>query len=347
MLSLATKMLMAISVAALALALGYGIAVSDQAGVALLVVVSMAAGLLSVVFAVSRVRDLEADDVTEVAVAGPSGPSMWPMVTGAAVAVLAAGAATGASLVIVGLLAVTAALAGWFAQAWTEHPSWTDDQSARVSDRLITPLALPVGVIALVAVVVISFSRVLLALPNANVSTAIALVAAVAILGGCWLIAERPSLGSSALSMVVAVAAVGTVAAGVAGAMAGEREFGHEAAERGDEDAGTKTTATTAGAAAATTGAAAPASIEMRAENLVFDRKEVRLAAGEDLTIEFENADALPHNVAIHDGGTVLFAGEIFSGPGSRTYKVKPLKAGRFAFRCDVHPTMKGSVIVS
>ena len=40
-----------------------------------------------------------------------------------------------------------------------------------------------------------------------------------------------------------------------------------------------------------------------------------------------------------------LFVGEVFGGPGSRTYDVPAVPAGRDRFRCDVHPEMAGSVI--
>jgi plastocyanin len=55
----------------------------------------------------------------------------------------------------------------------------------------------------------------------------------------------------------------------------------------------------------------------------------------------------VPHNITILDaaGGTA-FVGETFSGPGSKLYTLPPMPAGRYAFRCDVHTYMTGTLIV-
>jgi plastocyanin len=60
----------------------------------------------------------------------------------------------------------------------------------------------------------------------------------------------------------------------------------------------------------------------------------------------FENRDGAPHNITILDaGGSPLFVGETFSGYGSRTYAVPPIGAGSYAFRCDVHTYMTGTLV--
>jgi plastocyanin len=85
------------------------------------------------------------------------------------------------------------------------------------------------------------------------------------------------------------------------------------------------------------------------ARDLAFDRARLEIPAGVAFALLFENRDGAPHNVAILDGADrhPLFTGEIFGGPGSRTYAVPAIAAGTHAFRCDVHPEMAGTVVAA
>jgi plastocyanin len=81
------------------------------------------------------------------------------------------------------------------------------------------------------------------------------------------------------------------------------------------------------------------------AEGLKFDRMRLDVPAGVAFGLLFENRDGAPHNVTILDrGGASVFEGETFGGPGSRTYAVPALPAGEYAFRCDVHREMAGTI---
>ena len=83
--------------------------------------------------------------------------------------------------------------------------------------------------------------------------------------------------------------------------------------------------------------------------NIAFDTKEIQVPGGQPFAIEFDNQDSgIPHNVAIKDGsGADVFKGEIFPGPGQKTYQVGPLTKGAvYTFACEVHPTMTGTVTV-
>ncbi len=80
-----------------------------------------------------------------------------------------------------------------------------------------------------------------------------------------------------------------------------------------------------------------------------FDKDCVAAPAGARFTIKFDNQDAESHNLDILDqpGGTSLFAGKIIKGPKTVTYTVKPLAAGTYYFRCDLHPLrMNGEFLV-
>jgi plastocyanin len=105
--------------------------------------------------------------------------------------------------------------------------------------------------------------------------------------------------------------------------------------------------------APASAGASAPAGgtvLEIGAQGVAFNTAELTAPADQPFQIHFTNNDAsIQHNVAIHEGsptGKEVFKGEIFVGPGERTYDVPALKAGAYAFVCTVHPNMTGTLTV-
>jgi plastocyanin len=82
------------------------------------------------------------------------------------------------------------------------------------------------------------------------------------------------------------------------------------------------------------------------ADRLAFDRQVLEVPAERPFQLVFGNREGAPHNVRIFDEGIdqPLFVGEVFGGPGSRTYEVPSIPSGSHRFRCDVHPEMSGTV---
>jgi cytochrome c oxidase subunit 2 len=89
--------------------------------------------------------------------------------------------------------------------------------------------------------------------------------------------------------------------------------------------------------------------ISIVAASTQFDIDSFEVPAGTPFCIDFENEDAIPHNVAIYDGGTPIFQGEFLNEPGSITYQVPALDAGGdYQFLCEAHPqAMVGDVTVT
>ena len=90
-----------------------------------------------------------------------------------------------------------------------------------------------------------------------------------------------------------------------------------------------------------------PVDVTITARDLKFGQTSVQAPAGRPFTILFDNQESAPHNVTIARDTTFaspLFQGEIVSSR-QITYSVPALQAGTYAFRCDVHPEMVGSLV--
>ena len=334
MLNPASRALLALAGVGLVLAAGFAVAGGERTGVVLLAFLALAAmvsALTTVGHAVPDVAppvpaDAPPPERTAVSAEVPRG-SAWPAAAAAAFACLAVGAATDIAVVLAGLLLVVVTTAGWFSRAWSEHPSWTRPVRQRVSSRLLVPVGLPVGALLLAAVIAVSVSRVLLAIPK-DAAVLMALVVAVAILGACAWVASRPRLGASVIVALSVLAAVSMVSAGIAGAVAGERRFERHA-ERHEGEAKV---------------------IEVAARQLKFDRDSITVPAGDTVKMEFDNHDeGIFHNVAVYEGSgpdsRPVFNGEGFPGDGERHYEFKAPPRGTYTFVCDFHPNMKGTFV--
>ena len=81
-----------------------------------------------------------------------------------------------------------------------------------------------------------------------------------------------------------------------------------------------------------------------------FNKDCLAAPANQAFTIDFDNLDrGIPHNVAIYENESaekMFFKGDLVEGPGKTTYSVPALPPGKWFFRCDPHPDMKGTFIV-
>lgn len=91
--------------------------------------------------------------------------------------------------------------------------------------------------------------------------------------------------------------------------------------------------------------------VRVVAQNTAFDTEELQLPADTATTLTVDNQDAAPHNLSIYEDDTAsgdpLFTFEPFTGPSEQTFDVEPIAEGEYYFRCDVHPTMEGAVVVA
>jgi cytochrome c oxidase subunit 2 len=90
--------------------------------------------------------------------------------------------------------------------------------------------------------------------------------------------------------------------------------------------------------------------LELSAENITFDTKELSAPADAAFQIHFTNLEGVVHNVSIFDAnGEKVFTGDPLEGPDAEvTYNIPALPAGEYTFICDYHPVadMTGTLIV-
>lgn len=92
--------------------------------------------------------------------------------------------------------------------------------------------------------------------------------------------------------------------------------------------------------------------INLSTQNIAFDTKTITVPAGANVTVVFNNKDAMPHNLAVYtnsSASTVIFRGDTITGPKIINYTfTAPATPGTYFFRCDVHPAnMVGDFIVT
>jgi plastocyanin len=84
-------------------------------------------------------------------------------------------------------------------------------------------------------------------------------------------------------------------------------------------------------------------------KDFTFHPAELTLTAGEPTTLYFENLDSEKHDIAIFpdaNTSTAMFDGEDI-GRGSIVYDVPAFEAGKYFFKCTIHPVMSGNVQVA
>lgn len=173
-------------------------------------------------------------------------PAIWPALGAIGAGITIVGYSSGGLLLYVGFGVLVATLVEWMVQSWAERATGDPAYNASLRNRIMYPFEVPTAGLFALGLVIITFSRVLLAVPKVG-SIVIAAVVASLIVATAFLVVSRPKIPSGALAWVLAVSAVALLAAGVVGGVTGERTIGehHEGAE-------TETTVTT------TTGATTP-----------------------------------------------------------------------------------------
>jgi len=114
---------------------------------------------------------------------------------------------------------------------------------------------------------------------------------------------------------------------------------------------GTLTAAPDAGGEGGDGGEGGAGGVTVVAEELAFSPTDVEVPADTPATITLDNRDDVgtfgQHNLAVYQDdsfATQIAATDLISGPGTGTVELPPIAEGSYPFRCDVHPTMLGTV---
>lgn len=89
--------------------------------------------------------------------------------------------------------------------------------------------------------------------------------------------------------------------------------------------------------------------LELSAQDIAFDTKQLDATADQPFQIQFTNLEGVVHNVSIFSGNEKLFTGDPITGPDAViTYQIPALPPGEYTFICDYHPVpdMTGTLTV-
>ncbi|MDQ3987193.1 MAG: cupredoxin domain-containing protein [Actinomycetota bacterium] len=210
------------------------------------------------------------------------------------------------------------------------------DLTGEVRFKVPLVFAIPLGALALIAVLAIGFSWVLLSVPK-DAATAIAMVMAANVLGASAVLALRPRVQRGSLVELLVVALY-PVIVGIAIAQTGIVGEAEETAE------------SPATEAPAPTGEGGGVLV---ASQIQWQTDALTLEANKPNELEIQNEDTTVHNMSIYPDEAAatakqdaLFQGEDVAGGESVTYEIDPLKPGTYTFICDYHANMIGEVTV-
>lgn len=317
-----SKLLFGTAGAATVMAIAYAIASGDRVGAVTLAAAAAAAALIGS-FLTGRVRPVAAEVIapapnrdSPTVVATP-----WPMLLGLGAVLLLVGFAVDIQTVVLGLVALAVAGAGWIVQVWREHAHAADPAAIYAHERVVTPASLPVLALVGIAFVVVSFSRILLAIPQ-NASTALAIAAAAGVFVVAMVISSRSRIPGPALAGLLTVVGLAVVIGGVVAASNGEREVEH---------------------------APAVTTVSEVAKGTAFVKKRLTVE-GESVTIQFRNEDAdIIHNIAVYTDETAkeaVYFGRDVQSLGKATYVFRA-EPGTYFYRCEFHAQqMTGTLTV-
>jgi hypothetical protein len=218
---------------------GYKGGVGDHFGYGILVSVSLVSFFLGVVATASR--DAEAEAVAQVAGTDavppvtPAATSYWPAVAAFGAALVVVGLVSDALLFVVGLIVLGIVLVEWAVQAWADKATGDPETNRRIRNRLMNPIEYPAAGLLALAVLALAFSRIFLTL-SADAAVWVALAAAVVVIAGGFLVAARPKISPNVVVGLLVVGALIVIGIGIAGGVAGPREF-HEHEEEGEDGA--------------------------------------------------------------------------------------------------------------
>ncbi len=271
-----------------------------------------------------------------VASVSPASASVWPLAGGVSAATLALGLVTDSRFFLLGIVLGICTVIEWMVQAWSDRASADPSYNAGIRGGTLHAVEFPVLGAAAVGIVVLGFSRVMLALPKEASIVAFIAIAAL-ILAVAALVASRPRFSPNVVAGLLALGAVGIVTGGIVGAASGAREFEAHGAEgegaaHGDS---VREVAAKANALATITVAGEEATISYDGGRT---SEELIVPKALDVNVLFVNGDNEPRRLVIEAGERAtgeegLDGSEVFEPLEFATQFVEPGKTNFLTFR--------------
>jgi hypothetical protein len=234
MITTSSKLFYGLGAVAFAAAIVWMIANDGGSGAVALVFVATASIFLGAIASYVRdghvlSTDTEQHDSAPAAQRG-SGRSWFPLGTALSLGTVIVGLVTSPGIFKVGVALLLAMLGEWLIQNWSDRASSDPSYNERVRGRVVHPLEIPIAGALLLAVIVLSFSRVFLSLSVNAGPIVFAIVGALVLFFGSVL-SIRPGTSRRVVGTICGVALVGLSVVGVVLALDGERHGLTEAAE--------------------------------------------------------------------------------------------------------------------
>jgi hypothetical protein len=153
-----------------------------------------------------------------------NGASMWPLVAAVGGGLVVLGLVTEPVVFKAGIVVLLAAGAEWVVQNWSDRASADREYNDAIRKRMLHPLEFPVLAAVGIAVIVFSFSRIMLFVSKETGPAIFGILGALIVLVG-YLFATRASVRKSVVAGVCTIAALGLVSTGVVMAIDGSREI--------------------------------------------------------------------------------------------------------------------------
>ena len=226
------KLWFGITFYALLAAAAYFLATAGEDGGAVtLLFIAAGSAVMGVTAAATRDGNATAGAAMETVQVRSALPAPWPALGALGAGVTIVGYATGGILLYLGFGVIGVTLLEWMVQAWAERSTADPAYNKALRDRIMFPIEVPAAGLLGLALVILTLSRVLLALPNKDASTVVAIVVATLITATAFIVASRPKISSNTLSWFLAIAAVVLLAGGIVSGVSGERETEEHHAE--------------------------------------------------------------------------------------------------------------------
>lgn len=186
----------------------------------------------------------------------PNGLSFWPIVTAIAAGASMIGLAVDPLYFVVGVVLLVVAGFCWTVRAWAERASGDQEANREFRHQLLDPLEIPIVSVLAAGVVVLCVSRILLAISKVG-ATFLIIGLAIVVFAIAVALAKAPKIRRSVVVGVVVVGGLALLGAGIAGGIAGPRDFEHHGSE---ESSGLPIDDSAAAPAAVLNGPAGPGS---------------------------------------------------------------------------------------